>query len=427
MAIKQLTDEQIRTWSIEKKDRWWLDNVFRGDVAQFTFRAAACGFVLGFILSMTNLYVGAKTGWTLGVGITSVILAYVLFKAILGAWNGLFPNSPARPYHVLENNVMQSIACAAGYMTAPLISSMAAYMIVMSEKSGAPFIIPWWQAIMWLFGLAVLGVLFAFPMKRRFINDEQQPFPEGRAAGVVMDTLHSQSEGQVSLAPKLLIWTGIISALAKLAQAESVMTRFTHGLLHIPERVAAYIRIPEYLDGWIYALAAKAGFTPNILGVSLKQLTLRPELDIAMIGAGGLMGIRTGVSLMIGACLNYFVLAPIMIQHGDIRGLVSDAGELTFGFRSITEWALWGGVAMMTTASLYAFFSKPQMLISALRASWAAAGRRRTVSGISSSPCRSSASESPLPVLPWFGWRTRSSAFPGTGVPWPSRWCSSSA
>ena len=39
--------------------------------------------------------------------------------------------------------------------------------------------------------LSVLGVLVAFPMKRRFINDEQQPFPEGRACGVVLDTLYS--------------------------------------------------------------------------------------------------------------------------------------------------------------------------------------------------------------------------------------------
>ena len=30
-------------------------------------------------------------------------------------------------------------------------------------------------------------------------------------------------------------------------------------------------------------------------------------------------------------------------------------------------WALWGGVAMMTTASLFAFFSKPQILISAFK------------------------------------------------------------
>ena len=40
---------------------------------------------------------------------------------------------------------------------------------------------------------STMGVLVAFPMKRRFINDEQQPFPEGRACGVVLDTLYSSA------------------------------------------------------------------------------------------------------------------------------------------------------------------------------------------------------------------------------------------
>ncbi|MBN1824909.1 MAG: OPT/YSL family transporter, partial [Candidatus Eisenbacteria bacterium] len=80
--------------------------------------------------------------------------------------------------------------------------------------------------------------------------------------------------------------------------------------------------------------------------------------EIVMIGAGGLMGIRTGVSLLIGAVLNYFILAPILIQKGII---------VETGFRGITMWSLWGGVAMMTTASLFSFFSKPQMLISAFQ------------------------------------------------------------
>ena len=76
---------------------------------------------------------------------------------------------------ILENNCMQSIATAAGYMTMPLLSSLVAYMWVKNE------IIPWWQMIFWNVILSVMGVLVAFPMKRRFINDEQQPFPEGRA------------------------------------------------------------------------------------------------------------------------------------------------------------------------------------------------------------------------------------------------------
>src|SRR5262245_37002899 len=102
MALPQLTDEQIRTWTRDQKDRWWLENVYRGDLPQLTPRAAITGFFLGGILTATNLYIGAKTGWTLGVGITSVILAFGMFKVLsrLGA----------RDMTILENNCMQSIA-----------------------------------------------------------------------------------------------------------------------------------------------------------------------------------------------------------------------------------------------------------------------------------------------------------------------------
>ena len=103
---------------------------------------------------------------------------------------------------------------------------------------------------------------------------------------------------------------------------------------------------------------------------------MRPDTDFVMMAAGGLMGIRTGVSLMVGALINYLILAPWMIQHGDIHGKVQD-GVTHYGFRDITMWALWGGVAMMTTASLFAFFSKPQILVSAFRGSSARRTRGR--------------------------------------------------
>src|SRR6187549_2865293 len=122
MAIQQLTEAQTRTWTREQKDRWWLENVFRGDMAQLTVRSAITGFILGGLLSATNLYIGAKTGWSLGVGITSVILAFAFFK--------ILQQMGFEEFTILENNAMQSIATSAGYMTAPLISSLTAYMIV---------------------------------------------------------------------------------------------------------------------------------------------------------------------------------------------------------------------------------------------------------------------------------------------------------
>ena len=345
MAIKQLTEEQIRTMTVEEKDRWWLENVYQGDVPQMTLRVIISGFLLGGLLSITNLYVGAKAGWSLGVAITAVILAFVIFKALSKIGLG-------RDYNVLENNILQSIACSAGYMNGPLIASMAAYMVI-TEK-----VIPWWQMIMWLCGLALLGVLFAFPLKRRFINEEHLPFPEGRAAGVVMDTLHSEESGKAILPAKLLVIFALIAGLLKLLQSHALLERLKVG----------FLSIPEMLDEWYYGLATRHGWwIPSISGTPLRELTLRPELDIAMIGAGGLMGIRTGTSLLIGAIVNYAVLAPMMIKAGDIATTVDPEGTVRIGFRAITTWSLWCGVSMMTTASLFAFFSKPQVFLSAFK------------------------------------------------------------
>jgi uncharacterized oligopeptide transporter (OPT) family protein len=118
---------------------------------------------------------------------------------------------------VLESNILQSIACSAGYMNGPLIASMAAYMIITN------YVIPWWQMVMWLLGLCVLGVLFAFPLKRRFINEDQLPFPEGRAAGVVMETLHSEDTGRSVLPARLLVIFSLLAGLLKLGQSPSIM------------------------------------------------------------------------------------------------------------------------------------------------------------------------------------------------------------
>src|ERR1035437_117764 len=123
MKIKELTQEQIHTMTLEQKDQWWLDNIYRGDMPQLNFRSAITGMLLGGVLSLTNLYVGIKTGWTLGVGISSVILSFAIFKVFSKLKIG-------KEMSILENNAMQSVATSAGYMTAPLISAIPAYMLV---------------------------------------------------------------------------------------------------------------------------------------------------------------------------------------------------------------------------------------------------------------------------------------------------------
>lgn len=364
MAIKQLTEEQVRDWSVEQKDRWWFENIYRGDMPQLTMRAAATGFILGGLLSATNLYIGAKTGWSLGVGITSVIMAFAFFKVL--------QNLGVREFTILENNAMQSIATSAGYMTAPLTSSLAAYMIVNQV------ILPWWQIITWNIALSILGVLFAFPMKRRFINDEQHPFPEGQAAGVVMDTLHSSDASVGLFKAKVLAVAAGAAAFIKFLQAEAIHT-WLQVALWIPSGLTKKDWQAQLDEGskriWVlhedlfqlFGLTGDRALTWR--GIKLSQLTVVPALDLALMGAGGLMGIRAGASLMLGAILNYLILAPWMIEVGDIKPVNG-----AYGFRVITQWSLWPGVAAMVVASFVAFFAKPAVITSAFHGMF---GKRR--------------------------------------------------
>ena len=365
MALPHLTDEQTRTWTRAEKDRWWLENVYRGNMPQLTIRSAITGFMLGGILSATNLYIGAKTGWTLGVGVTSVILSFVMFRTLSRL-------QVSKDMTILENNAVQSVATAAGYMTGPLISALMAYMFVTDT------VLEWHKILLWNVIASVLGVLVAFPMKRRFINDEQQPFPEGRACAVVLDSLYPHAPaggtrnqdangmpiphpdhatergvGEGVFKAKALAWAAGIGAGFQLLVAEGYMSILQISALGTAKAKDGLWKIPERLDTWLYKAEAKAtGWFPNIAGISANKLGMQVMFDLSMVGAGGLMGMRIANSLLIGMVTNYLVLAPMMIKYGEIvpknfAKIVQadgtyDMAQAVFGRAWLTQsWCLW--------------------------------------------------------------------------------------
>src|SRR5690349_7121828 len=73
------------TGTPEEIERQWFERVYKGrgdKMPQLTLRALVMGSVLGGILSLTNLYIGLKSGWGFGVAITACILSYAI-------WTGL--------------------------------------------------------------------------------------------------------------------------------------------------------------------------------------------------------------------------------------------------------------------------------------------------------------------------------------------------
>ncbi len=371
MAIQHLSDEQISTWTRSQKDEWWFKNVFRGDMAQLSLRAAVTGFLLGGILSATALYIAGKTGITIGVGLTSVILSFAIFRALHST--GLVPD-----YTILENNCTQSIATAAGYMVAPLGSVLAAYMLVTGT------IIPWWQMMIWMIICSILGVLVAFPLKRRFINEDQLPFPEGRACGVVLDALYTGSAASGEYKARLLGWVGLAAALYQMIISDGWMKLLQFKILMMDKwaglKEVWYLQ--ERLDSYYYSYAAKInGFIPNILGTDIRQLGLRLTLDAAMLGIGGLMGIKVATSVLLGAVINFVILAPLMIQAGEIAPRISPSGALVAISRSeiVNQWSLWWGVTMMVVGSIVSLFARPEIFTKAFKL--LAGGKKEVATG----------------------------------------------
>jgi len=353
MALLQLNEEQTRTWSRSQKDEWWFRNVYRGDMPQLTLRSAITGFLLGGVLAATGLYVGAKTGITIGVGLTAVILSFAIYRIMHGA--GI-----AADFTILENNCTQSIATAAGYMVAPMISSLAAYMLVTGR------IIPWWHMVLWMCVVSIIGVLLAFPLKRRFINDEQLPFPEGRASGVVLDALYTGAASAGMFKARLLGMTALITGLYQAIVSDGWMKLLQFKILRMDHW--AGLKEPwtfhERLDSYYYAAAAKTyPWIPTILGTDIRQLGLRLTLDAAMLGVGGLMGIAVATSCLLGAFINFVILAPIMIQAGDIVQRVGPSGALVPISRAeiVNQWSLWWGVTMMVVGSLVSLLGRPEI------------------------------------------------------------------
>jgi uncharacterized oligopeptide transporter (OPT) family protein len=180
-----------------------------------------------------------------------------------------------------------------------------------------------WVLLGWNVLLAVLGVVMAVPLKRQMVNVEQLPFPDGTAAAETLRSLHATGKEAMRKARALGI-SGVAGALVAWM------------------RDATFTFMPWNMPAELPFGKLTAG------GIPLAQLTLKWDMGLVLMAAGAIAGFRVGWSMLLGAVINYAVLAPIMIHSGDITSLTPGA---PIGFRDITRWSLWIGASMMVVSS----------------------------------------------------------------------------
>jgi uncharacterized oligopeptide transporter (OPT) family protein len=340
----------------------WYEKVYRGDATQLTVRAVIMGMVLGFFLSFTNLYIGLKTGWFLGVAVTACILSFSIWSALVRM------RIAKTPMTILENTCMQSTASSAGYATGnTLVSAVAALLILSaSEENPKGQHQPWWVLAPWVLCLAALGVVMAIPMKRNMINREKLAFPTGTAAAVTLQSLYSQGKEAILKARALFValFASMLGPL--LMDLEWIKKVGVDGKV---QREALLPGHSNVFDGRLQIVAkqleAKTGvFVEKATNLSQWYITL--DHHLVLIGAGAFIGLRATISMVAGGLF----LATVIGPRGMEWEWVNATGKLvTAATGPGTAWreiGIWYGAPLLVAYGLVTFGIQWKVIVRAL-------------------------------------------------------------
>jgi uncharacterized oligopeptide transporter (OPT) family protein len=329
---------------LEMDEAEWYARIYRGaDAPQLTLRAVLMGSFLGFFLAFTNLYVGLKTGWGLGVAITACILSYAI-------WGGLQKAGIAKtPMTILETNCMQSTASSAGYATGGTMVSAIAALLMLSatEANPAGQHLPWPVLVAWTFFLGALGTLIAIPMKRNLINRDRLKFPSGTAAAVTLQSLYS--EGTQALAKARALTVSALFGAAVPVLIDLNLRRGAEG-----GRVPLLPASSNLFD-WLPARGSQV-VEGKTVAFKPSDWTIVMDHNPVMIAAGMLVGLRTSVTMAVaGLVLAYFV-GPLGYSA---EWTSSATGEMVRAasqpYKAWKEIGIWLGVPIMVSSGLLGF------------------------------------------------------------------------
>lgn len=298
-------------------------------IPQFTFRAILTGMILGGALSLCNIYTGLKIGWGFNMSVTAALLSFGIFQLSHKV-------AGTRDWNILENNINQTAASsAASISSAGLVSAVPAWTMLTDQT------LSWPVLSLWVFSVALVGVLVGVGLRRQMLLTDKLPFPMGIATAETLKQMYAQ--GAEAMARVKMLIGGLFFAAGLYLYVK---------LFHISN---------WYFPGKLSVTNAKLK-AQGIASITLKNLTFALTPSMFMIGGGALIGMRACASLLIGAIATWGFLAPWILEQGwvsvpmmsvDPWGLTSTPKPLWISL--VKDWLLWPGVAMMVIASLTSF------------------------------------------------------------------------
>ncbi|MHA6721565.1 OPT family oligopeptide transporter [Sphingomonas sp. RS2018] len=266
---------------------------------ELTIRGIVLGAIITMLFTAANVYAGLKVGLTFATSIPAAVVSMAILRALKGD-------------NILENNIVQTIASAAGTLAA--IVFVLPGLIMVGWWTGFPY----WTTVAVCVTGGVLGVMFSVPLRRALVTGSTLPYPEGVAAAEVLKVGASAAGGGAENARGLRILT--LGSLFSGGFALLAKMRF---------------------------VSEEAGRNVAIGGTATGFAT---SWSMLLIGVGHLVGLSVGAAMFLGMLVSWTVLVPWFasgadfssgidaVVSGTFRGQVRFIGAGTIGVAAI--WSL---------------------------------------------------------------------------------------
>ena len=226
---------------------------------ELTVRGMLLGAILTIIFTASNVYLGLKVGLTFSSAIPAAVISMAVLKM-------------AKDANILENNMVQTQASAAGTLSA--IIFIIPGLLMIGYWQGFEF----WQTLVVSACGGCLGVLFTIPLRRAMVVHSDLAYPEGVAAAEILKVgSHTKEDGKSD--------SGLKEILAGSAVA-GIIAFLTNGLQVLGGSLSAWFHVGR-------------GMTQLPLGYST-----------ALVGAGYLIGIASGLAMLVGIGIAWAGFVP---------------------------------------------------------------------------------------------------------------------
>jgi putative OPT family oligopeptide transporter len=229
-----------------------------GHVKELTVRGVILGALITVIFTAANVYLGLKIGITFATSIPAAVISMAVLKAF-------------RDSTIQENNIVQTIASAAGTLSA--IIFVLPGLIMVGWWTGFPY----WLSVAVIGIGGILGVMYSVPLRRALVTGTDLPYPEGVAAAEVLKVGAGVGGAEENRRGLVLIGAStIVSALYFILAKTRLITD-----------------------------AAARTFRVGAGGSAISA-----NLSMALIGVGHLVGVGVGLAMVVGMVISWAFVVP---------------------------------------------------------------------------------------------------------------------